>query len=61
LLKYGWLRVCLSGKNPHKKANLMQIALPYYCKIEFGALSKDSITEKNSAIAADGKNYHTMF
>ena len=38
----------------------MQIALPYYCKIEFGALSKDSITEKNSAIAADGKNYHTM-
>ena len=26
----------------------MQIALPYYCKIEFGALSKDSITEKNS-------------
>lgn len=38
----------------------MPIALPYYCKIEFGALSKDSITEKNSAIAADGKNYHTM-
>ena len=37
-----------------KRANPMQIALPYYCKIEFGALSKDSITEKNSAIAADG-------
>lgn len=30
----------------------MQIALPCYCKIEFGALSKDSITEENSAIAA---------
>ena len=44
-----------------KRANPMQIALPCYCKIEFGALSKDSITEKNSAIAADGKNYHTMF
>ena len=29
----------------------MQIALPYYCKIEFGSLSKDSITEENSAIA----------
>ena len=39
----------------------MQIALPSYCKIEFGVLSKHSITEKNSAIAADGKNYHTMF
>lgn len=39
----------------------MQIALPCYCKIEFGALSKVSITEKNSAIAADGKNYQTMF
>lgn len=38
----------------------MQIALPCYCKIEFGALSKDSITEKNSVIAADGKNYQTM-
>ena len=33
----------------------MQIALPCCCKIEFGALSKDSITEKNSAIAADEK------
>lgn len=31
----------------------MQIALSSYCKIEFGVLSKDSITEKNSAIAAD--------
>ena len=38
-----------------KRANPMQIALPSYCKIEFGVLSKDSITEKNSAIAADGK------
>lgn len=37
-----------------KRANHMQIALPCYCKIEFGALSKDSITEKNSVIAADG-------
>ena len=44
-----------------KRANPMQIALPYYCKIKFGALSKDSITEKNSAIAADRKNYQTMF
>lgn len=33
----------------------MQIALPCYCKIESGALSKDSITEKNSAIALMGK------
>lgn len=39
-----------------KRANPMQIALPYYCKIESEALSKDSITEKNSAIATDGKN-----
>lgn len=38
----------------------MQIALPYYCKIEFGALSKDSITEKNSAIAADGNKLETV-
>ena len=38
-----------------KRANPMQIALPCCCKIEFGALSKDSITEKNSAIAADEK------
>lgn len=35
-------------------------ALLLYCKIEFGALSKDSITEKNSVIVADGKNYQTM-
>lgn len=32
----------------------MQIALPCCFKIEFGALNKDSITAKNSAIAADG-------
>ncbi len=36
-----------------KRANPMQIALPYYCKIESEALSKDSITEKNSVIAGD--------
>ena len=30
----------------------MQIALSCCCKIEFGALTKYSITEKNSAIAA---------
>lgn len=34
----------------------MQIALPCCFKIELGALNKDSITEKNSAIAAKGKN-----
>ena len=34
-----------------KRANHIQIALPCYCKIEFGTLSKDSITEKNSVIA----------
>lgn len=28
----------------------MQIALAYYCKIESGALNKDSITEKNSLL-----------
>jgi hypothetical protein len=32
-----------------------------YYKIESGTLTKYSITEKNSAIAADGKNYQTMF
>ena len=26
-----------------------------------GELDKDSVTEKNSATAADGKNYQTMF
>ena len=36
-----------------KRANPMQIALAYYCKIESGALNKDSITEKNSVIAGD--------
>lgn len=33
----------------------MQIALPYYCKIEFGALSKDSITEKTRQLPPMGK------
>lgn len=39
----------------------MQIALLCYCKIESGTLTKYSITEFFSVIAADGKNYQTMF
>lgn len=35
----------------------MQIALLCYCKIESGTLTKYSITEENSVIAADGKNF----
>lgn len=33
----------------------MQIALPSYCKIEFGVLSKDSITEKTRQLPPMGK------